>query len=125
MIRTITALVITLFLVGCADTQYVVKTQIVDKPVLVCPAPPTIEPIEFQVSKLTAEDAKDPGKVAQAYKADMLYLRRMEGVYNDIIKTYKEAAEAAAKARESVDKIFQNKAAEPSQPVPPSPTPNR
>lgn len=96
-------------LAGCpGTTQYVVKTVEVDKPILVCPAPPKLEDYEFQVNKLTPEDIKDPGKVAQRYKADMYYLRRMEGVYKDIIDRYNKAREDARKAREQVDKIFKN-----------------
>lgn len=108
--RTIIATLLAIpLLAGCAgQMQYAVKTVIVDKPVLVCPAPPQLDNYDFEVSKLKPEDAKDPGKVAQAYKADMLYLRRMEGVYKDIIKKYSDAADEAAKARAEVDKIFQN-----------------
>ena len=107
--RTIIALVVVPFLSGCAaTTQYVIKTVPVDKPILVCPAPPSLENYEFEVNNLKPEDAKDPGKVAQAYKADMLYLRKMESVYKDIIKKYEEASKDAEKARQEIDKIFQN-----------------
>ena len=92
-------LILLLLLTGCATTEQPIKTVYVDKPVYSCPAPPTVPQHVYEVDKLTDKDKTDPGKVAQAYKADMLYLRKMEPIYRGILKQYEDAHKAAEKKK--------------------------
>ena len=94
---------------GCFHhaTREVVRT--VEVPVPYCPPPPVISPYSYQVDALTPQDVTDPGKVGQAYKADMTYLRDMEEIYKMILQQYKSTStnfdEVTKRLRELATKI--------------------
>lgn len=96
-------------LVGCQTTTPEIKTIHVPKPFPFCPAPPQVpsEPSTgFQVDKLTEADKQDPGKVAQAYKHDMLFLRRITDIYSEILSQYKLTSQNFEKTKKLIDELF-------------------
>lgn len=100
-------LLIVTILVGCASTPTPeVRIVTVDKPIPMCPIPPTIPTIEYEVDKLTNLDKVDPGKVGQAYKYDMLYLRNAVRLYQMILDEYKKTSGNFDQVKLEIDKVF-------------------
>lgn len=92
--KTIYALILLGALAGCATTNPTkpVDPVIIDKPVVTCPTPPTVPKFTYTVDALTAADQADPGKVAQAYKRDMIILRSQVRIYEMIVNEYGKAS---------------------------------
>lgn len=93
MKTTITTLISVALLAGCA-TPLVPETRIVrvNTPIPFCPAPPTVARCTNYVDALTPEDAKNPGKVAQAYKLDMACYRANDRVFRQILERYADVS---------------------------------
>lgn len=107
MIRIITAaLAVSVLLAGCGTT--VIKKEIVtvDKPVPFIPAPPSVPPCVSQVDKLVPEDAKDPGKVGQAYKYDMVCYRQRIRILELILDQYKAGSQNFDKINEEITALY-------------------
>lgn len=87
--KKILALASLLMVTACA--MPIVQPQIVtvDKPVISCPIPPTIPPISLYTKKLKASDVKNPGKVVQYYKADIVQLYEQNQQLRTILNQYK------------------------------------
>lgn len=90
------ALILSLLLAGCACKPEIVErttTVEVKVPVPVpVPAPPdTIRP-ELWIYQLTDEDAKNPGKVVQYYKATVKQLQGYSQELETIIDGYRKAS---------------------------------
>lgn len=91
--KAVIALISVVLLAGCA-TPLVPETRIVrvNTPIPFCPAPPTVARCTNYVDALTPEDAKDPGKVAQAYKLDMACYRANDRVLRQILERYTDVS---------------------------------
>lgn len=96
-----------LLLTGCGP-EYIVKKEIVtvNKPVPYCPAPPDIPEYVFQVDLLTSADLNDPGKVGQAYKADMIVLRHNDRSLRAALKAYESINTSFTSVQQQIDQIF-------------------
>lgn len=107
MIKYVVLLAAAIAMTGCGP-KYLVKKEIVtvNKPVPYCPAPPHIPEYEFQVDKLTSADAKDPGKVGQAYKADMLVLRTNDRSLRAALYEYANINASFTGVQQQIDLIF-------------------
>lgn len=105
--KTIFALILALFLVGCG-TNTVIKKEIVtvDKPIPYVPKPPVVPTFDSLVDKLTDEDIKDPGKVGQAYKYDMMFLRKTNDIMRQILQQYNSSSLDFDKINEEITKIY-------------------
>lgn len=105
--KTIFALILALFLVGCG-TNTVIKKEIVtvDKPIPYVPKPPVVPTFDSLVDKLTDEDIKDPGKVGQAYKYDMMFLRKTNDIMRQILQQYSSSSLDFDKINEEITKIY-------------------
>jgi len=104
-----------LMLVGCGTTITEVRTVEVPKPIPFCPAPPAVSsvpPNGFLVDKLTDDDIKDPGKIAQSYKYDMLFLREMISVYQQIIDQYQSTSQDFEKTNQLINELYSKMNAE-------------
>ena len=79
MIKVALVFVVVL-LAGCAENPFrpdpIIQTVSVNKPVLYCPAPPEFIYPKLVILDLVPGDEKDPGKVAQHYKA---VVKQLEG----------------------------------------------
>jgi hypothetical protein len=93
-------------LAGCATTEPVVRTVTVDKPIPFCPTPPNVPTVEYKVDALTMDDLKDPGKVGQAYKYDMLALRQQLRIYQQILSEYAKASQNFDAVKAEIDKAY-------------------
>ena len=93
---------LSLLLGACATP--VTKTEIVyvSVPIPFIPPPPVVPAFASEVDKLVLSDTKDPGKVGQAYKSDMMQLRSREATYEAIINQY----EVASRNYEAISKEF-------------------
>jgi len=89
-----TLLISMLLLVGCSSNPFVPEKQIVkiDKPIPYCPAPPKVVECQNYVDALTDEDRADPGKVAQAYKMDMMCYRANAKTLREILQRYEDTS---------------------------------
>lgn len=103
--------VVAVVLSGCGATiplEPVIQTQIVDKPIPYCPAPPAVPQIDYyRVDKLTPADINDPGKVGQAYKYDMTFLRNVVRLQQLIIQQYSDTSKNSAATKDEIDKLYQ------------------
>jgi hypothetical protein len=97
----------TLLLAGCPATMPL-KTEVVvvDKPMPFIPPPPVVPKYDYKVDKLTPEDAKDPGKVGQAYKYDMTALRQLVLIYDSILEQYQSASQNFDEVNKQIDELF-------------------
>lgn len=107
--RTLLLVPFVLMLSACATTSVVHDPVNVEVPVAFCPPPPTVPSHDFQVDKLQPTDVNDPGKVGQAYKADMAYLREAQRIYIMILEQYGKTSqnfeEVQKRVKELADKI--------------------
>lgn len=108
----ILCVVTVLFVSGCANTSDVVKKEIVyvDKPLPFCPAPPLFPVVEFKVDLLTDADVKDPGKVGQAYKHDMLYLRELKKIQDMVMEQYRKTSQNFEAVQAEIKKLYETTA---------------
>jgi hypothetical protein len=94
---------------GCFHHAVVREPVNVEVPIPFCPAPPAVVKCDFLVDKLTDADINDPGKVGQAYKADMVCLRGAYDVHNQILDQYTKTSqsfeEVQKRIRELADKM--------------------
>lgn len=112
------AITLLLLLVGCSTPKVAtIKTEVqyVDKPIFICPAPPLVPTTQLLVDNLTDDDINDPGKVGQAYKHDMLYLRQTNEILRKIIEQYAATSTNFEQVRAEIDKL--------SAPTPKTPSP--
>ena len=98
-----------LTLCACGGNTIVHEPVTVEVPIPYCPAPPVIPKHEFLVDQLQPGDISDPGKVGQAYKADMTYLREIQRIYDMILNQYSNTSqsfeEVQKRIRELADKM--------------------
>jgi len=101
--KIVTVLLLGIFMTGCSTMNGAVKTDVkyVYKPLLVCPAPPAMEKPLLLIDQLSEEDKKDPGKVAQAYKASVKQLTNYLNDLELVVKQY----DATSKQYEELKKI--------------------
>lgn len=94
-------------MVGCTCDP-VIRTEIVtvNKPVPFIPPPPAVPTCEFMVDKLTAADAKLPGKVGQAYVHDMACLRARNNIDNVILDQYALGSVKFDEAKKRIDELY-------------------
>jgi hypothetical protein len=101
------SLLIILGLVGCNPT--VVREPItVEVPIPYCPPPPSVPHHEFLVDKLQPADVADPGKVGQAYKADMVYLREVQRIYDMILEQYGKTSQSFEETQKRIRDLVTN-----------------
>jgi hypothetical protein len=96
-----------LSMVGCSSMPSPVEIVYVDKPILTSPKPPTLPAFNSQVDKLTSADAKTPGVVGVAYKADMITLRAIENICRQTFAEYEtlpQPTDVAGKLQQSTVK---------------------
>lgn len=84
MIKLLLASSLALLITGCVPKPVIIyKPQLVEVPVpYVPPLPYVLQPM-FVTNLLTDADAADPGKVAQAYRADNLLCKDTLKIYRD------------------------------------------
>ena len=80
---------------------------VVDKPFPACPKPPVVPEYDLWVDKLTDLDLTDPGKVGQAYKHDMIYLRQRLVMDNQILLQYEKTSQQYDEAKKQIDTAFE------------------
>jgi hypothetical protein len=108
--KTILAsLLIILGLAGCGGKAVVREPVTVEVAIPYCPRPPVVPTCTLEVDKLQPADAADPGKVGQAYKADMLCLREVQRINEMILEQYTKTSqsfeETQARIRDLVTKM--------------------
>lgn len=104
-----TVIVSSLLLSGCFGVLPVKKEVVqVAKPVLVIPKPPEVPAAEWEVDKLTIDDAKDPGKIGQAYKHDMLEARQLLKIYQMIVDGYKTSSQTFDQVNKEIDQLYKD-----------------
>ena len=86
--------------VGCATPrpQIVTRTVEVGVPVLFVERPPVVRRPELAISRLTPEQARDPGLLVQHYKASVQQLLAYARDLESIVAAYDRAADEAEKA---------------------------
>lgn len=105
MNKTLIAYIVAAFLVtGCAERQ--IKLVEVDKPIPLCPKPPVVPALVSKVDLLTPADAANPGKVGEAYKYDMTFLRTTAGMYQLILKEYDKTSQNFDAVTVEINKSF-------------------
>ncbi len=104
MNKTLIACMIAALVAGCGTQQ--IKVVTVDKPIPMIPIPPEVPQCDYQVDKLTAADATNYGKVGEAYKYDMTCERATNHMLRQVVKAYKEAAEAAKPVIDEINASF-------------------
>ncbi len=93
-------------LVACQKTFVKPEIVYVDKPVFTCPAPPAVPQYQLLTSTLTRDDAKNPGKVAQYYNADIVQLKGTIEIYEMILQQYKAGAIDTQQLQQRVDALY-------------------
>lgn len=109
MNKILIAIAVALTLSGCAfDQKVVIQKELVpvDKPVPFIPKPPTVPPFVSQVDLLKADDIKDPGKIAVAYKYDMTQLRALISIYQLILQQYTLSSTDFDAVNAEIDKLY-------------------
>lgn len=109
MVRKTLAIGSLLFLTACGSLPTKTEIQYVDRPILFCPAPPVTERPILLIDQLTDEDKKDPGKVAQIYKAAIKQLTNHVEELELIIDRYDETSKQYDDLRRIVDERFPTK----------------
>lgn len=102
-------IITSIIIAGCQTTPSKITTIHVPKPFPFCPTPPQVPnepPAGFLVDKLTENDVRDPGKVAQAYKHDMVFLRHVIKIYSEILSQYKTTSQDFEKIKKTIDDLF-------------------
>lgn len=107
MARRTIIVIFSFFLISCESIP--TKVEQVQVPVLICPKPPDIEKPDLEIYKLTEEDRKDPGKVAQAIKITLIQLQSYGVLLETIVKTYKNTSEEYDKLRQELEFKFPRK----------------
>ena len=103
MNKTLIVCVLAAMLSACAHD---IKLVPVDKPIPIIPVPPVVPQCDYMVDKLTADDAKIPGKVGEAYKYDMTCARATNSMLRQIVNAYKEAALATKPVVDEITAAF-------------------
>jgi hypothetical protein len=92
--RGIIGVSLILILQGCAfdpsvfDTEPEIQVVQVDKPLLYCPAPTAFTYPRLVIESLVPGDEKDPGRVAQFYKAVVKQLEGEIKARDKVLKAY-------------------------------------
>jgi len=90
-------------LASCASTPSVrIQTVTVDKPIPFIPPPPILPPFHSYVDQLTPASIADPGSVGVAYRLDMLQLRQLYSIQEEILALYRNSS---SDFTEIIDKI--------------------
>lgn len=77
---------------GCATTQTGGRTELITVPHVVqveCPTPREVTRPSLAIDQLSVDDAKDAGKIVQAYKATVLQLQGYALELETIIDGYR------------------------------------
>lgn len=90
---------------GCSMQKEMVP---VDKPFPACPKPPVTATYDMWVDQLTDADLNDPGKVGQAYKHDMIYLRKRIAIDQQILEQYDKTSTNYDQAKQQIDKAYES-----------------
>lgn len=90
---------------GCSWIQPP-KVVAVSKPLMWCPAPPKMPNIEYEVDKLSPSDENDPGKVGKAYKHDMMALRALVAMYQEVWKGYESFGILSQQTNKEINDAF-------------------
>lgn len=98
-------IVLVLLCCGCSLQKDVI---VVDKPFPACPKPPETASYDLWVDQLTDADINDPGKVGQAYKHDMLYLRQRIIVDQQILDQYNKTSVNYDQTKQQIDKAYES-----------------
>ena len=109
--RNILIIALPLVLAGCGLFQQKpdikIETVTVDKPILYCPVPPEMQYPHLLIQDLVPGDEKDPGRVAQYYKATV---KQMEGEIKSrdlILEAYRKIQQQGKDLTPvEVDKMF-------------------
>lgn len=102
--KTILTIMMIFLTMGCSVRPVEIVT--IDKPIPVCPVPPPVPEYEYWVDDLTSNDFNDPGKVGQAYKHDMIYLRKRVEIDNMILEQYRTVSENYDEAEKTINNAF-------------------
>lgn len=109
--------------------------EIVRTPILFCPAPPgldtRVDELDLYINDLTDEDLKDPGKVVQAFRADVYQLMKGRKEDTKVLKKYEDLSKKLDELKDLpefkalADRLFgsQLPAAAPATNAPPGPAP--
>lgn len=123
--KTLTSVICATMLVTGCGFMPIVRTKVVtvNKPVLVIPTPPKVPKVEYEVDKLTPEDAKQPGKVGQAYVHDMTYLRAVVPIYESILAQYAASSVEFSDVNKKIQELYSQIDTQPLTDPKPSNTP--
>lgn len=99
----ITCIIAATLATGCAERQ--IRLVEVDKPIPMCPKPPTVPVCEFQVDSLTSSDLN---KVGPAYKYDMTCLRAVDRINRMINEEYLKTSQNFDAVNAEIDKSFKD-----------------
>jgi hypothetical protein len=95
--KALVAALAALLLVGCTTPpERIIETQIVEVPIIVYPTVVTPPRPELEIDRLTEEDRKSPGVVANAYRITIVQLRD----YAIMLETLIDAVNGANKSKE-------------------------
>lgn len=95
-----------LLLTACGSMPVKTEIQYVDRPILICPAPPHTERPILLIDSLTEEDKKDPGNVVQTYKATIKQLTNHVEELEIIIDRYDETSKQYDELRRAVEERY-------------------
>ena len=90
---------------GC-DTIIKQVPVAVDKPYPACPKPPELPVYDLWVDNLTSADLNDPGKVGQAYKHDMMYLRQRIRDDQMVLDQYTQTSQQFEEVKKHIDDAY-------------------
>lgn len=93
-------------LTACSPLPVKKDIVYVDKPIPYVPKPPDVPVFDSHVDLLTLDDAKDPGKVGQAYKYDMTQLRSLQKIYQMILDQYRASSQNFDEVNKAIDKLI-------------------
>lgn len=79
-------------LVGCNMVKPQPEIITIEKPVISCPAPNQVPPVDLAIYQLTNDDVNDPGKVVQAYKATIIQLNSQIDQYRKALQFYEDVS---------------------------------
>jgi hypothetical protein len=103
-IKLFVCAILTVGLVGCGTQQ--IKLVPVDKPIPMCPKPPEVRTYPLLVDELLDSDITDPGKVGQAYKHDVMILRKQNEIYRLILKEYEKTSQNFDAVKAEIDNAY-------------------
>lgn len=105
--KALISLALCVALVGCAcDPIIKTETVYVDKPIPFVPKPPDVPKFVSKVDTLAPTDISDPGKVGQAYKYDVIALRNLLRIHEQILAQYSSSSVNFDDIQKQIDQIY-------------------